>query len=159
MDITNDKVSKGFSDSVVLSVSIKSPPDPLYKFLTDIEGLSEFFPQLEFKLDTEGPLKVGSIYHTRQKGTENWSAYQVLILEPNARMSAELVGKDRLFNALRYDHRFIVDGSDTISHEKVDYKFRYGIVGRILNLIIGKRLVRKQVLSAHLKLKEKAEKL
>jgi len=61
-------------------------------------------------------------------------------------MSAELTGKDMLFGALRYDHRFIVDGSNTISHEKVDYKFRYGIVGCILNLIVGKRLVRKQVL-------------
>ncbi len=108
-------------------------------------------------LDSEGPLKVGSVYHTRQKGTKNWAAYRVLILEPDVRMSAELTGKDRLFSALRYEHRFIVDGSDTISHEKVDYTFRYGILGRILNLIVGKRLVRKQVLDAHLRLKEKAE--
>ncbi|GMQ79011.1 MAG: hypothetical protein BMS9Abin02_1561 [Anaerolineae bacterium] len=159
MDIANDKLSEGFNDCVVLSVTIKSPPDRLYKFLTDIENLSEFFPQVEFKLGANGPLKVGSIYYTRQKGTKNWVAYQVLILEPNTRMSAELTGKDRLFKALRYDHKFIVDGGDTISHEKVDYKFRYGIVGRILNLIVGKRLVKKQVLDAHLRLKEKAEKL
>jgi len=158
MDVANDGPSEGFSDFVVASVSIKSPPDRLYEFLTDIENLSEFFPQVEFKLDSEGPLKVGSIYHTREKGTKNWAAYRVLILEPGARMSAELTGKDRLFKALRYDHRFIVDGSETISHEKVDYKFRYGIVGRILNLIVGKRLVRKQVMDAHLRLKEKAEK-
>ncbi len=157
MDMTNDGPSGGFSDSVVASVSIKSPPDRLYEFLTDIENLSEFFPQVEFMLDSEGPLKVGSVYHTRQKGTKNWAAYRVLILEPDVRMSAELTGKDRLFSALRYEHRFIVDGSDTISHEKVDYTFRYGILGRILNLIVGKRLVRKQVLDAHLRLKEKAE--
>jgi len=159
MDITNDKPSEGFNDCVVASVTIKSSPNQLYNFLTDIENLSEFFPQIEFKLITEGPLKVGSIYHTRQKGVKNWSPYQVLILEPNAQMSAELTGKDRLFEALRYTHRFIVDGHNTISHEKVDYKFRYGIIGRVLNLIIGKKLVRKQVLDAHLMLKEKAEKL
>jgi ligand-binding SRPBCC domain-containing protein len=81
----------------------------------------------------------------------------VLILEPSARMSAELIGKDPLFAALRYDHRFVKDGSNTVSHEKVDYKFRFGIVGRLLNLVIGKKLVRKQVLDAHLRLKEKAE--
>ena len=158
MDIPNDKPSAGFNDCVVASVAIKSSPDQLYKFLTDIENLSEFFPQIEFKLVTEGPLKVGSIYHTRQKGAKKWSAYRVLVLEPNAQMSAELIGTDPLFQALRYEHRFIVDGSNTISHEKVDYTFRYGVIGRILNLIVGKKLVRKQVLDAHLKLKEKAEK-
>jgi len=158
MEKTNDRPSAGFGDSVTLSVSIKASPDRLYKFLTDIENLSDFFPQVEFKLGSEGPLKVGSIYHTRQKGKENWSDYRVLFLEPGARMSAELTGKDPLFAAMRYDHRFMVDGSETISHEKIDYKFRFGIVGRILNLIIGKRLVRKQVLDAHVRLKEKAEK-
>ena len=159
MNNTNDKLIEGFSDYVVLSVAIKTTPDIPYKYLTDIENLSDFFPQVEFKLDTEEPLKVGTIYHTRQKGSKDWSPYQVLILEQDARMSAELIGKDPLFEALRYDHRFIVDGSNTISHEKVDYKFRFGIAGRILNLIIGKKLVRKQVLDAHLKLKEKIENL
>ena len=157
MDITNEKLSEGFSDFVVASVAVKSSPDQLYKFLTDIENLSQFFPQVEFKLDTKEPLKVGTVYHTRQKGTKNWSPYRVLILEPNARMSAELIGKDPLFAALRHDHRFVKDGSNTISHEKVDYKFRFGIVGRLLNLVIGKRLVRKQVLDAHLRLKQKVE--
>ncbi len=158
MEKTNMGPSEGFSDSVTASVSINASPDRLYEFLTDIENLSEFFPQVEFKLGSEGPLEVGSVYRTRQKGKKDWSEYRVLILEPDARMSAELTGKDPLFAAMRYDHRFIVDGSETISHEKIDYKFRYGIVGRLLNLIIGKRLVRKQVLDAHLRLKEKAEK-
>ncbi len=159
MDVTDNKLSAGFDDCVVASVTIKSSPDQLYKFLTDIENLSAFFPQIEFKLDTEEPLKVGSIYHTRQKSAKKWSAYRVLILEPNTQMSAELIGKDMLFAALRYEHKFIVDGSNTISYEKVDYKFRYGLAGRILNLIIGKKLVKKQVLNAHLRLKEKAESL
>jgi ribosome-associated toxin RatA of RatAB toxin-antitoxin module len=160
MDIADDdKLAGILDDSVVVSVAVKSSPDHLYELVTDIERLSDFFPQIEFKRGSEGPLEVGSIYYTRRKGTKNWVAYRVLILEPNARMSAELAGKDRLFEALRYDHRFFVDGSDTVSHEKVEYKFRYGIVGRIFNLMIGKRLVREQILNAHLRLKEKAEEL
>jgi len=157
MDIISEKLSEGFSDFVVASVSMKASPNQLFNFLTDIENLSEFFPKVEFKLDTADPLKVGSIYYTRQKGAKNWVAYRVLIFETDERMSAELIGKDPLFEALRYDHRFVIDGNNTISQEKVDYKFRYGILGRILNLIIGKRLVRKQVLNAHLSLKRKVE--
>jgi len=159
VDIENEKLSEGFSDFIVASVAIKAAPEKLYKYLTDIENLSEFFPQIEFKLDTLDPLEVGSIYYTRQKGKKNWTAYRVLILVPYEQMSAEICGKDPLFEALRYEHRFVIEGNKTISYEKVDYKFRFGIVGRFLNLLIGKKLVRKQVLDAHLKLREKAEKL
>jgi len=159
MDITHEKLSEGFTDFIVASVAIKSTPERLYKFLTDISNLSEFFPQIEFKLDSHTPIEVGSIYYTRQMGTKNWTAYRVLTLEHNFKMSAEIYGKDRLFEALRYEHKFVTEGDKTISYEKVDYKFRFGIVGRLLNLLIGKKLVRKQVLDAHLKLKEKAERL
>lgn len=127
--------------------------------MTDIENLSQFFPQIEFKLDTKKPIEVGSIYRTRQKGAKDWSTYRVLKLELNAIMSAELYGKDPVFDALRYEHRFIVEGDKTVSYEKIDYTFRFGILGRVLNFIIGKKLVKKQVLDAHLKLKETAEEL
>lgn len=153
----SDKPSEGFSHCVTLSVAINSPPALLFEYLTDIENLSQFFPQVEFEPISKGPLKVGSIYHTRQKGAKAWSPYRVLALEPDALMSAELIGRDPLFRALRYQHRFIADGSETISHEKVEYTFRYGIAGRVLNWIIGRKLVKKQVLDAHLELKRKAE--
>ncbi len=157
MGIAHENLSEGFGDFVVASVAIKSSPEKLYKYLTDIKNLSQFFPQVEFKLDTIDPIKVGSTYYTRQKGTKNWSTYRVRKLEPNAIMSAELYGKDPVFEALRYENKFIVDGDKTVSYEKIDYKFRLGILGRLLNFIIGKKLVTKQVLNAHLKLKETAE--
>ena len=141
----------------MVSVAIQAPPERLYFFLTDIENLSDFFPGMEFRRETEGRLKAGDRYHTRRKGAKGWTAYRVLALEPNARMSAELAGRDWLFQALRYDHRFLPDGEQTISQERVDYTLRYGFFGRLLNRVIGRRLIGKQVLEAHLRLKEKAE--
>ncbi|MFV2001764.1 MAG: SRPBCC family protein [Paracoccaceae bacterium] len=148
-----------FSDQVVLSVSIKSSQEVLYNYLTDIENLTQFFPGIEFRVISEGPLAVGSVYHTRQKGAKNWSPYRVVALEKNRQMSAMLTGKDPLFAALRYDHTFIRQGDETVSHETVDYTFRFGFAGRILNAIIGKKLVKKQVLDAHRQLKATAESL
>ncbi len=155
----NDAHSGIFDDFIIVSVAITSSPEVLYQLVTDIEHLSDFFPNIEFKRASDGPLKVGSIYYTRQKGSKTWVPYRILALEPNKRISAELVGNDPLFAALRYDHRFFIDGNHTVSQEKVEYTFRYGIVGRIINKLIGKRLMKKQILNAHLKLKEKAEKL
>ncbi len=146
-------------NSVIVSVAIKSSPNQLYELVTDIEHLSDFFPQIEFKRSSDGPLEVGSVYYTRLKGAKKWVPYRVLALQPNARISAELIGEDQFFEVLRYDHRFFIEGADTVSYEKVEYKFRYGIIGRIFNRLVGKRLIRAQILNAHLRLKEKAEKL
>ncbi len=146
----------GFDDFFEVSATVRAPHERLYDLVTNIEGLSAFFPSVSFKLDSNVPLAVGSIYHTRQKGSKRWVPYRVVALEANARMSAELIGKDPLFASLRYDHRFLADGTATVSIERVDYTFRYGLAGRLLNLLIGKRLVRKQVLDAHRRLQTAA---
>ncbi len=146
----------GFDDFFEVAVTVDAPRERLYDFVTDIEGLTRFFPSVSFRLDSPGPLAVGSTYLTRQKGSRKWVPYRVFALEPNERMSGELAGKDLLFEALRYDHRFEQDGDATVSIERVDYTFRYGLFGRFLNFVIGKRLVRKQVLDAHKRLREAA---
>jgi ribosome-associated toxin RatA of RatAB toxin-antitoxin module len=152
-----DAPLEGFAHFFEVAVAVPASRKRLYDLVTDIEGLSEFFPSVSFKLDSDAPLTVGSMYYTRQKGSKTWVPYRVLVLDPNARMSAELTGKDPLFEALRYDHRFVTEGSTTISRERVDYTFKYGYAGRVLNFVIGKRLVRKQVLDAHRRLREVAK--
>ena len=147
---------EGFADFFEVAVSVDATPQSLYELVTDIEGLSRFFPSVSFELDSNEPLAVGSTYRTKQKGSKTWVPYRVLVLNQNARMSAELVGKDPVFESLRYDHRFVPEGSSTASIERVDYTFRYGGLGRALNFVIGKRLVRKQVLDAHKRLRETA---
>jgi len=135
---------------------VDASPERLYQLVTDIENLTQFFPSVSFKVDPDAPISVGSIYHTLQKGSKSWVPYRVLALDKNARMSAELAGKDPLFQSLRYDHQFLDEGDTTLSRERVDYTFRYGFAGSVLNFVIGKRLVRKQVLDAHKRLRETA---
>lgn len=147
---------EGFADFFEVAVAVHASKERLYDLVTNIEGLSEFFPSVSFKVDSDAPLAVGSTYHTRQRGSKTWVPYRVLVLDPNARMSAELIGKDPLFKSLRYDHRFVAEVSATMSRERVDYTFRYGYAGRVLNFVIGKRLVRNQVLDAHQRLREAA---
>jgi ribosome-associated toxin RatA of RatAB toxin-antitoxin module len=151
------KPKEGFADFFEVSVSVDVPPKLLYDRVTDIEGLTEFFPSVSFKLDSDEPLAVGSTYQTRQKGSKKWVQYRVAALDKNERMSGELTGKDPVFKSLRYDHRFVVDGDATVSIERVDYTFRYRFVGKVLNLVIGKRLVKKQVLDAHKRLRAAAQ--
>ncbi len=79
------------------------------------------------------------------------------MLESNMRMAGELVERDSLFEALRYDHQLVLESGGMTSRERIEYKLRYGIAGRIIDLLFAKRLIRRLAASAHLKLKEKAE--
>lgn len=156
MPSDSNRPAEGFDDFFEVSVAVNAPVQKLYELVTDIEGLTAFFPSISFKLDSTEPLAVGSTYRTRQKGSRKWVQYRVLALDTNARMSAELIGKDPVFKSLRYDHRFVPEGDKTVSVERVDYTFRFGALGRLLNIIIGKRLVKKQVLDAHKRLRAAA---
>jgi len=156
MDAKDGRPLEGFADFFEVEVGVDASPERLYQLVTDIENLTQFFPSVSFKVDPDAPISVGSIYHTRQKGSKSWVPYRVLALDANARMSAELAGKDPLFESLRYDHQFLDDGGATLSRERVDYTFRYGLAGSVLNFVVGKRLVRKQVLDAHKRLRETA---
>ena len=151
------KPSAEFAHCLKVSVRIAAPPERLYQMVTNIAALSTFFPQYEFRLDEAGILKEGDIYYARRKGAKTWAAYRVLALEPNKRLSAELVSPDPLLQALRYDHRFFDEHGMTISHEEVKYTFRYGFLGRLFNLLIGRFVLRKQLLNAHRRLKAAAE--
>ena len=152
----DNQPSEGFAEFFEVAVSVEARAEALYDRVTDIEGLSEFFPSVSFKLDSDEPLAVGSTYHTRQKGSKKWVQYRVVALDTNTRMSGELVGEDAVFASLRYDHRFATEDGATVSTERVDYTFRYGLLGRLLNIVIGKRLVRKTVVDAHKRLREAA---
>jgi len=147
----------GFADYFEVEVSVPVSADRPDDLVTDIAGLTRFFPSVSFEFDSDEPLAVGSVYRTRQKGSKKWVPFRVLVLDKDARMSAELVGKDPIFGSLRYDHLFIAEGDATVSRERVDYTFRFRLVGRALNVIVGKRLVRKQVLDAHKRLCEAAQ--
>ncbi|NOZ06428.1 MAG: SRPBCC family protein [Chloroflexi bacterium] len=147
----------GFSGCVSVSVLIHAAPDKLYDLVTDIENLSAFWPDYEFRRDGTGTLEPNTLYYSRQKGQRQWVPYSVEVLEPNRRMVGEMVGGDRFFERLRYEHTFTASGSGVLSQEKVVYRLRYGILGRIADRLIVRGITKKQVLGAHLRLKQKAE--
>jgi len=155
--VTNCRPSSGFDGCISVSVFIRATPEKLYKLVTDVANLSAFWPDYEFRWDGSGALKPGALYFSRQKGHTEWVPYSVEVLEPNRRMVGELVKGDRLFARLRYDHRFAACDDGVLSQERVEYKLRYGVLGRVADRLLVRSIIRKQVLDAHLRLKRKAE--
>jgi len=148
----------GFHGCISVSVVIRATSHELYRLVTDIENLSAFWPDYEFQRADAETLEPGSLYYSRKKGNGRWVPYRIAILEPNQRMVGEVTEADNLFARLRYDHRLTAVDGDTLSHEKLAYSVRYGFLGRIADRLFVRRIIKKQVLDAHLRLKQIAEK-
>jgi len=74
-------------------------------------------------------------------------------------MSGELVEEFSFFKNARYEHLFIAEGNYTISKEKFEYSFAYGIIGSFIHWVYGDSKVKLTLATAHSRLKIAAEKI
>ncbi|KPU62762.1 hypothetical protein EP1X_06830 [Thermococcus sp. EP1] len=152
------KPSRSFSHCVRIAVLIDARVEEVFSLVSNINNHRLFWPEYEFKSEDDGELKKGLIYYIREKGAEKWVKYRIADFNENSFYSGEMIGNDPFFKKLRYEHYFIPVDNMTISIECVYYTLRYGFLGKILNLFIAERIIKKRLLKAHLKLKEVAEK-
>ncbi|NJE00903.1 hypothetical protein E3E42_03175 [Thermococcus sp. JdF3] len=152
------KPSRGFSHCVKIAVLIDAKVEEVFSLVSNINNHRLFWPEYEFKSEDDGKLKKGLVYYTREKGTEKWIKYRIVDFKENYFYSGGMQEEDTFLKKLRYEHCFIPVDNMTLGVEGVCYTLRYGFLGRILNLFIAERIIKKRLLRAHLKLKEVAEK-
>jgi Polyketide cyclase / dehydrase and lipid transport len=148
-----------YSSCIKISVPIHAPAEKLFDTITDISRLSDFFPNLQFESDLEGGIlrEVGDEYKSKQNGSKTWAIYQVVAIEKNRRLSAQLISSDSIFAAIKYDHWFIESGEETISEETIEYTPRYGLLGKVLDFIIIGRMAKGLLSTANTRLKAYGE--
>ncbi len=149
--------SLGFNHCFEASVFMKATPEKSWGYLSNIVGLSEFFPSLEFKRGNEGPLLAGEIYYSKLSREKKWTGYKILVVEEGRRLSAKQIGRYKIIEKMKYDHRLIPTEGGTLSQEKVEYTLSFGFFGKILNFLFVGLILKKLNLLAHQKLKEKSE--
>ncbi|WP_324736443.1 SRPBCC family protein [Thermococcus sp. SY098] len=152
------KPPEDFLHCVRIAVLVDARVEEVFSLVSSIDNHYLFWPEYEFKSEGDGKLKKGLIYLTREKGAERWVKYRIVDFKENSFYSGEMMGKDAFLKKLRYEHHFIPVDDMTMSIESVYYSPRYGLVEKLLNLLIAERVIKKRLLNAHLKLKEVAEK-
>jgi|Deesub1362B_J571_1020462.scaffolds.fasta_scaffold00007_141 hypothetical protein len=152
------KPPRGFSHCVKIAVLIDARVEEVFSLVSNISNHVLFWPEYEFKSEGDGKLERGMIYYTREKGAGKWVKYRIVDFKENYLYSGEMLEENTFLKKLRYEHYFIPVNNMTLSIESVYYSLRYGFLGKILNLLIAERIIKKRLLRAHLKLKEVAEK-
>ncbi|WP_297092420.1 SRPBCC family protein [Thermococcus sp.] len=149
---------KGFSHCIMVAVLIDAEIGEVFPLVSDISNLALFWQEYEFRTEGDGRLKKGLVYHTRKKGAKRWVKYRITGFKENFFYSGEMVGGEAFLKDLRYEHCFIPADGVTLSVERINYTLRGGFLGRVLNLLIVERIIKKELLRAHSRLKEVAEK-
>ena len=146
---------EGWSECVAVAVFIAAPPERVFALMTDLEGLGRFFPGMEFRRLTEGPLMRGFEYEAREAGDEEWARYRIVAFEPGRRMAAEQV--EGIFEGFRYDHRLLPVDGGTISQEVVDYELPFGLLDPLVDVVYVEGRIRRDLIRAHGLLRAAAE--
>ncbi len=149
---------EGFSHCIRIAVLINARVEEVFSLVLNIRNYGIFWPEYEFKPEGDGKLRKGLIYHTRERGAKKWVKYKIVDFTEDYFYSGEMMGRDAFLKKMQYEHHFIPVDNRTLSVESVYYTLRYGVVGKILNLLIAERTIKRRLLKAHLKLKEVAEK-
>jgi|GEM_PF-2354963 len=146
---------EGYRYCVGVEVDIASEVEKVFDLAVDIEGLDRFFPQYRFDSDCKR-FAEGCLYAVAEKGKEKVLWYEIVDFDDRSYYIGELRSRDKIFQRFRYEHYFIQKGRTTVSREYVYYSLRYGLIGRLLQPV-AKRIILKRLRHAHAALKKLAE--
>ncbi len=148
---------EGYQYCVGVEVDIAQDVEVVFDLAVDIKGLDRFFPEYRFESDCKRFAR-GCLYSATEKGKSQKVWYEIVDYKDLSHYVGELRSKDKVLKRFRYEHYFIQKGKTTVSREYVYYSLRYGLLGRILQPL-AKRIILKRLERAHARLKRTAESL
>jgi len=159
--VSDCEPKKGYQYCIEISVLIDEEPENVFRYVENIYNHTKFFPKYEFKAEGEnGMLRDGLVYYVLDKRNKKaeWIPYKIIGFSKNQFYSGELIGKDKIFKKLLYEHYFIARDGKTLSVERIHYTLNYGFLNGIINFLIARKTIINIVLNAHLRLKSEIEK-
>ena len=98
-----------------VAVFIAAPPEHLWSLLTDLDGMSTYFPGYSFRKDGDGPLVTGDTYEARRRGARDWERWRVIEQDAGARQL--LAWDDSRLPGFVAEHQFLPVPGGAVSQE------------------------------------------
>lgn len=139
------------------SVLIKCPPEKVFEFHSDTNNLKLITPDfikvnivkidLPLKLQSEIILNIIQFGFIKIKWTIRLTDFKHYSIITDTQIKGP-------FKVWIHQHCFAESESNTIMTDKINYKLPMGVLGKLLNKIIIKKLIEKQFEFRHIKTKE-----
>ncbi|MDX1528976.1 MAG: SRPBCC family protein [Gammaproteobacteria bacterium] len=125
------------------SIAISAAPEAVWSALADIGNICEWNPGVKNSEQTsQGDVGVGATRRC-QLGGRNYLNEEIILFEPGRRMSIRITDTNLPFKSAEIRFALTANGNQTIVEVTPDYQLKFGIIGRLLDALMGRSQYRK----------------
>ena len=122
-------------------IIIAAPIEKIWEALSNIEELEKYDPTVKrSRALTPAGSGIGAIRKVDMKDGKNWFEEKITIWKQNEALTYELTACSFPVQQLKHSYRFEQLGCQTKVRQVMEYKVKYGLIGKILDAV----MIRKQ---------------
>ncbi|MGN6566916.1 MAG: SRPBCC family protein [Flavipsychrobacter sp.] len=121
-------------------IIINAPIEKIWAVLSDLPLLEKYDPTvLKSELVSAEMKGIGARRKVYMKDGKNWFEEKITKWQPNETLTIQLTNCTFPINQLRHTYSFSSSGSNTIVRQVMEYDVKYGLLGKLMDLLIIKK--------------------
>jgi ligand-binding SRPBCC domain-containing protein len=121
------------------SISIDAPPEMVWQTLANLEALEEYDPGVvRSRLTSSAGTGLGAARRCELE-PKGWFEERVTEWQPGEALTFELSACNLPVAFLRHRYTLVPDGSGTRVTQHMEYRLKYGLLGRALDALVVRR--------------------
>jgi ribosome-associated toxin RatA of RatAB toxin-antitoxin module len=122
------------------AITINAPVDKIWDALSDIEELEKYDPTVKKSIAlSQARIGIGATRKVSMKDGKNWFEENVTVWKPNEALTYELTACSFPVHKLKHSYEFEQKGNQIRVTQVMEYQIKYGIFGKILDVLMIRR--------------------
>ncbi len=143
--------------TVINEMVISAPKEKIWNILADLEALERYDPTVKTsKLISTEKSGLGARRVTMRDG-KNWFEEKITISQPNEALTYQLTDCSFPINGLKHSYSFEQVGNQTKVKQVMEYTVKFGLLGRLLDVLMIRKQTNAGIKKFFAGLKEYAE--
>jgi len=121
-------------------ITINAPIDRIWQALSNIVELEKYDPTVEkCAVISESKCGIGAKRKVTMKDGKNWFEEKCTVSKPNEALTYELTNCSFPVKNLNHSYTFEQNGNQTVVNQVMDYKVKFGFLGKILDGLVMRK--------------------
>jgi ligand-binding SRPBCC domain-containing protein len=121
-------------------IAINAPVEKIWAVLSNLQLLEIYDPTvLKSEIISAEKDGIGTKRKVYMKDGKNWFEEKVTQWEPCKTLAIQLTNCSFPINGLEHNYSFISDGNSTIVKQTMEYEVKFGLLGKLMDMLIIKK--------------------